>query len=108
MSYLERCDNVWLDLALDPQQRLLRIERLSQYRSRLIWAFAICFIGLAIAIAERVFAKSSGGVWAVLGPLLCVLFNFAETQRELRLLKLVARMQPRQEIASEPQTSSVE
>ena len=108
MSYLERCDNVWLDLALDPQQRLLRIEQLTQYRSRLIWALAICGIGLAIVIAGRVFARNSGDGWIVLGPLLCALFSFAENQRELRLLKLVTRMQPRQQIVFEPQSSTVE
>ena len=108
MSYLERCDNEWLDLAFDPQQRLLQIERLNQYRSRLIWALAICGIGLAILIAGRVLARNSGDLWVLLGPLLCALFAFAETQRELRLLKLVARMQPRQQIVFEPQSSTVE
>lgn len=103
MSFLERKDNEWLNVAVDRKTRAQRIVALASYRLNLVWALGISGIGLAIAITGR----SSGGVGFGL-IFFSILFAFAETQRELRLLKLVARIQPSQQLDFEPSSSSVE
>ncbi len=107
MSFLERKDNEWLNVAVDPEMRAQRIVTLASNRLNLVWALAIGGFACAIAMIGQVSGGSSRGI----GPglvFLSVVWGFTDIQRELRLLKLVARIQPSQQLECEPLSSSVE
>lgn len=101
MSFLERKDNEWLNAAVDREARAQRILVLDSSRLKSAWALGITGVGLPIAIIGQITGRSSGGVGFCL-VFFSVLFSFAEIQRELRLLKLVDRMQPSQQLDFEP------
>lgn len=83
MSFLERKDNEWLNAAVDREARAQRILVLDSSRLKSAWALGITGVGFCLVFFS-------------------VLFSFAEIQRELRLLKLVDRMQPSQQRDFEP------
>ena len=107
MGFLERKDNEWLNVAVDLETRSQRIVTLASNRLNLVWALVLSGGVCAVAIFGQVSGKSSGDIgFGVI--FLSILFGFAEIQHELRLLKLVARMQPRQKLDFEPPSSSVD
>ncbi len=107
MSFLERKDNEWLNVAVDRETRAQRIVTLASNRLNLVWALVISGVVCAFVVFEHVSGRSSGGIGFFV-IFFSILFSFAEIQRELRLLKLVARIQPSQQLDFEPLSSSVE